>query len=161
MDPVSEGNLKRLLLPHGYRIAGYITTLAGLIMVYLHFGRGFKPGFLDTHVFAVYSSYFDTKYFQVISNNLIEELCGISLLTGIFFIAFAKEKQEEDHYWTLRFKALLYSAYTATTILIFSFVFTFGVGFLKVAILNIYIPLIFYILIFRFLLYRDRRSQRA
>lgn len=160
MYPAPGFNAEKILLNTKFRIVGMVITVTGVLFSYLHFGRGIKPDFLETKVFAIYSSYFDTKYFQVIPNNISEELCGILLLTGLFLIAFAREKKEEPHFNDLRFKALILTFYSSAAILFFSFIFIFGLGFMKVVILNIYIPLVLYILLFRYQLFLDRKIRQ-
>ena len=44
--------------------------------------------------------------------------------------------------------------------LFFSFIFIFGLGFMKVVVLNIYIPLVLYIFLFRYQLFLDRKIRQ-
>jgi len=156
---IPEGSLKKFLLPNIFQKAGLVLAIAGIIFTYLRFGAGIKPGFLDTSVFAFYSSYFDTKYFQVIQNNISEEICGITMLAGFFFIAFSREKNEMDHYWNYRLKALLLSIYLSMAYLMISFFFVFGLAFFNLLSLYIILPLLLYSLLFRYYLLKERFSK--
>ena len=152
-SPKGSG-LDKLLLPSWCRIAGIVLVIIGLVFTWLHFVMGIKPGFLDVRVFALHSEYFDVKNLMVISNNISEEICGILLFTGLFFIAFGREKREREEFWQIRLKAFLLAFYISSSIMIISFLFLYGLGFIKLVFLNIYIPLTLYIVFFRYGLYR-------
>jgi glycerol uptake facilitator-like aquaporin len=151
--------LKKLMLPHAFQVAGWFMSFTGVIFTYLRFGLGIKPEWLKFNVFAIYSTYFDSKYFQVIENNISEEICGIVLLTGLFFLAFSKERNEKEHFWNYRLKALMISLYASTLFLLLSFLFFYGLAFMSVLTVYMVLPLIIYIIIFRLLLYRDRQIR--
>ena len=161
MEFSPAGIFKKYLLPNYFQTAGLVLAAAGIVMTYLRFGSGIKPGFLDVRVFAFYSSYFDTKYFRFIDNNISEEICGITLLTGLFFIAFSKEKTEQDHFWTFRLKSFILSAYCSALFLLLSFLFVFGLAFFNMLSLYIILPLFIYSVIFRYFLIKDRMLTRS
>jgi hypothetical protein len=155
----SEAFPGKLLLPPVFRITGIILALAGAIAGFLRFGKGIKPDFLDVKVFAVYSVYFDTKYFSIIGNNISEEISGLLLLTGLFFFSFAREKNENANLWIFRVKAFLIAMYINTAILFLSFIFIYGIGFFFILSVNLFSLLIIYNLFFRYFLYRYRKSS--
>jgi hypothetical protein len=157
----SASSFKKYLLPNYFQTAGLVLTVAGIVMTYLRFGTGIKPGFLDVRVFAFYSSYFDTKYFRFIDNNISEEICGITLLAGLFFIAFSSEKREQDHFWIYRLKSFILSAYCSALFLLISFLFVFGLAFINMLSLYIILPLFLYSVIFRYYVVRDRMLSHA
>jgi len=123
-------------------------------MTYLRFGLGINPKIFECKVFAVYSAYFKTRYFSIIENNIMEELCGVLVLLGLFLVALAKEKDEKPIYQEFRSKALLLSIIASTAIVLLSFIFVYGTAFLAVLTINIFLPLILYNLLFFFMLYR-------
>jgi hypothetical protein len=136
-----------------------IMTLGGIVAGFLRFGIGIKPDFLEIKVFAIYSIYFKTKYFSIIGNNISEEIAGILLLTGLFFISFAREKNETSNLWPLRIKALLIAIYINTTLLFLSFIFVFGLGFFFLLSVNLFSLFIIYNLFFRYFIYRYHKSS--
>jgi len=149
--------LKKILFPHVFQNIGWIMSLCGIIMVYLRFGLGIKPDFLEINVFAVYSKYFDTKYFSMIQNNISEEIGGVILLVGLFFLAFSKEKNEKEHYWKFRLNALMLAAYGYSAFLLFSLLFIYGIAFVSVMNIYILLPLVLYIILFRYQVFRDKK----
>jgi glycerol uptake facilitator-like aquaporin len=152
------GGPDKLLLPHSFQIAGIIITAVGIVMTYLRFGLGFIPKYLEIQVFAIYSSFFETRYFSVIYNNIIEEICGILLLAGILFITTAKEKKESQELNGFRLKSFLLSVYLTAFFLVLSFILVYGFGFVKILMINIYLSLIFYNILFRYFLFLHRKA---
>jgi hypothetical protein len=155
----SEDFPRKLLFPSVFRIIGLILFLGGAVAAFLRFSRGMKPGFLDVNVFAVYSMYFDTKYFRIIGNNISEEIAGILLLAGVFLFTFAREKKESPGLWYFRTRAFLIASYINTGFLILSFIFIYGLGFLFILCLNMFSLMIIYNLCFRYLLYKSRKTS--
>ena len=145
----------RLLLPGYFRIIGIVLALAGTVMTVIRFIAGIIPGFLETRVFAVYSSYLETHEFSVITNNISEEICGVTLLLGLFFTAFAKLKNESEIIWKLRSRAFFYTFYINTFFLIFCVLFIYGWGFLLVMTLNLILYLLLYNICFYVLVARN------
>jgi hypothetical protein len=149
----------KLLLPNSFKIPGLLLALAGVIAGFLRFVEGIKPDFLDVKVFAIYSMYFDTKYFKVIGNNISEEIAGLLLLTGLFFFSFACEKTENAYVWSLRIRAIIWSIYLNSLFLFLSFLFVYGLGFVFILVVNIFSLLIFYNLFFHWYLLRKPKAS--
>ena len=139
---------------------GYVLAAAGFIFAYLRFGMGFKPDFLKFKVFAFYSTYFDTKYFRFIDNNFSEEICGILIVAGLFLIAFSRERKELDHFWYFRVKSFILAGWISVSLIIFSFLFIYGIAFLNLLSILIFMPLLIYIIIFKIFILNERISSR-
>lgn len=146
----------KLLLPRWFRIAGIILFTAGVAMSIVRFGFGYKPNFLETKVFVVYAAYLQSSEFRVITNNISEEICGITLLLGLFFMAFSRFREETAGLWAIRTKAFVYSMYTVTGLLLFCTMFIYGWGFLMVMTANLFLYLFAYNLFFYILYLRNR-----
>jgi hypothetical protein len=110
--------------------------LSGIIAAFLSYVMNLKPAFLNIKVFAVFSYYFDKKYFSVIENDAGEEIIIILLLSGLFMISFSKLKTETDETILLRIKAILLSIYVNSILLLLSSVLIYGVGFLAITVIN-------------------------
>lgn len=150
-----------LLFPKYFRWIGGVLAFLGALLTYLRFILHFDPKILECKVFAIYSAYFKTRYFAVIENNITEELCGVLLLSGLFLIAFSKGKIEKPAYMEIRFRALAWSIIASTVIVLLSFIFIYGTGFIGVLVLNIFLPLIIYNVLFFVLLYRFESKQKS
>ncbi|MCX6285594.1 MAG: hypothetical protein NTY96_00580, partial [Bacteroidetes bacterium] len=144
----------KILLPRYFRYIGIALTLAGIVFTVIRFGYGIKPDFLEAKVFVVYAAYLQTSEFRFITNNISEEICGVTLLLGLFFLAFSRLKNETEKTWALRTKSFIYSLYTHTAILLFCLLFVYGWGFLMVMTANLILYLLVYTIWFYFLFFR-------
>lgn len=147
------------LFPAKFRIWGLGLAVAGVLLAVLRFSFGFKPDFLNVNVFAVYSRYMDTKVFEVIRNQVIEEISGILVMVGLVIAAFSRMKTENDQVNALRLKSFIISVYLNAVFFIGGLLFTFGLGYMFVLILNSVSLLVFYLAVFSWLYHRNIKSE--
>lgn len=148
-----------LLLPWKTRWWGGVIFVLGFIFSYLRFILGIKPVFLNAKVFAIYSKYLDSKYFQIIGNHLSEEICLFFLILGSGLLALSKQKNEKSEYIYLRVNSFLFAIYFNSAFLLLSVLFVYGLAFIGViAISMISIPLI-YFLIFQFKVFQYNKKK--
>jgi hypothetical protein len=84
-------------------------------------------------------------------------MCTALLMTlGLFLVAFAKEKIEDEQIWQIRLDSLRWSIYINYLILIISLVFINDTG--HILELNLWVPLIFFIVRFRWAIFKLNRS---
>lgn len=140
------------LLPRNFRFVGIFFLVLGFLIGIARFKYGFKPDSLDLKVFAFFSSYLESKYMEIINNNLCEELTGFFLVTGLFLFAFSREKIEDETTDLLRLKAFFITAYLNFLFLLGSLFFTFGFAFIYMLMVNMGFFLLVFILTFRVLM---------
>jgi hypothetical protein len=143
------------LMPRNLRFVGILFIILGLILGISRFYFGNKPDMLDMEMFAFSSSYLDTKYMEIVRNNLSEEFTGFFLVTGLFLIAFSREEEENEQKNKLRLRAFFITAYLNFIFLLLSLFFTFGFAFIYMLIANMGISLMIYIVVFRTLLLQN------
>jgi hypothetical protein len=134
--------------------------LSGIIAAFLSYVMNLKPAFLNIKVFAVFSYYFDKKYFSVIENDAGEEIIIILLLSGLFMISFSKLKTETDETILLRIKAILLSIYVNSILLLLSSVLIYGVGFLAITVINCFSFFVINISLFGISLLKQKKLTR-
>lgn len=149
----------KLFLPNKIRIYGWVILLFGLILGVIRFYFGIKPEFLNIKVFAVYSKYFETNYFKVIENHVSEELTALLILVGLFVISFTKEKIENESVSVIRYKSFILTFYINTQIIVLSFLFVYGFGFINILVINVFSPFIIYIILSRYFLSKIRNLE--
>ena len=128
--------------------------IPGILSAIIRFYFGLKPDFLDVKMFALYSSYFEVKYFTIIENNYSEEIAGLLIFLGLFFIVLSKEKLENDNVSSIRLQALILSFFINSFMIIISLLFVFGLGFVRFLIINLYLIFVIYIIVFRIYLFK-------
>jgi hypothetical protein len=77
------------------------------------------------------------------------------MTVGLFLVAFAKEKIEDEQIWNVRLESLRWAIYVNYAILIVSLVFLDDVH--HIMELNLWVPLIFFIFRFRWVIFRLNR----
>jgi len=138
------------LLPYKYKWIGAVLIFAGLAGFLFFLWFDFR---ITLPVFAVYSSFLETKIFTTFRTNVSDELIMLLLLTGFYMVAFSKEKTESEILDQIRAKAFSKAILANICLLVFSILFIFGNGFLMILLLNLISIFIFY-LIFLFFLKR-------
>lgn len=146
-----------ILLPRWLRIPAYLLLAAGIAMLVMRFYYGIKPAFLEIKVFAIYSVYLDAKSMTVIQNQVAEELGALMALAGLFLLAFTKEVNEDEEVNAARLRSFFIAAYSTVIFLALAILFTYGLGFAYMMVINLFFWLAAYIIAFRYLRYQSRK----
>ncbi len=83
------------------------------------------------------------------------------VLVGLFLVAFSRERVEDEQIIQLRLDSLRWAIYLNYAILLFSLIFTIGSDSNHILMLNIWLPLLFFILRFQWVIYRLNRSVKS
>ncbi len=150
--------IRNYLLPSGLRLPGIALSILGVLLLVAKYKFNYKPDFLNMKVFAIYSYYIETKTFSIVTNQMIEEIGGILLLIGLFFMAFSREKVESDIMDTIRLKSFILTAYINLIFIICSALFFFGFGFVGALVFFSVSWLAVYLLVFNYLLHKSKRA---
>lgn len=129
----------RFLFPYYFKFIG----LAFIVLAHVPY----------THIFQMHDSdgLFDRAHVFFITNLLM-------IVIGLLMIAFSKEKIEDEQITQLRLDSLQWAIYLNYTILVLSLIFTKGIDAIDILRLNLWVPLVFFIIRFRWVLYRLNRS---
>jgi len=95
------------------------------------------------------------------NQHLFSITSAILMLVGLFLIAFSKEKIEDEQIAQLRLDSLRWAIYLNYLILLLSLIFTNGVDFIDILRLNLWVPLLFFIIRFRWVIFRLNKSVTA
>lgn len=140
--------MKKFLLPYPWKFAGIFLSLCGIVLAIFYLWFDFR---FTLPVFAVYSSFLETKMFTTFSTNFADDLILLLLLCGFGLIVFTKERIESEQMDLFRIKAVVIAFIANIIFLIFSVLFIFGSGFIGVLVLNLFSLPIFYLIIFNYL----------
>lgn len=128
--------------------------LAGIVLAILSNFQGLR---IDAPVFAIVSSFLETRFFVSFKTNITDELTLLMLLGGALLVFCSADRNETEHSGLYRAKALYKAVLANSFFLLFSIVFTYGAGFFMVLILNTFSFFIFYSLIYAWI---RRKAQR-
>jgi hypothetical protein len=155
----------KLLLPNKFKLIGWIllvpSAILGIIQIFYLAGSGLK--FLDAKMFTIYSGSFapwgsSSTIFGFDKVNLTGTIIGILFILGAVMVAFAKEKHEDEFIAKIRLESFLWATYINYAILLFSFLFFYGIGFMYVMIFNMFTIIILFIVRFNYILYRSTKQ---
>ena len=90
---------------------------------------------------------------------MLAEIVGILLICGLLFIAFAKEKAEDEFIARLRLESLVWATYVNYIILAISILFIYDMVFFWVLIINMFTILLFFLLRFNWILYKTNKQM--
>jgi FlaA1/EpsC-like NDP-sugar epimerase len=121
-----------------------------------------SPKFLDFNVLALFREkpLESAGYFSFISNNILDEIIAILLIISSVFIAFSKEKEEDEYISLIRLESLVWATYLNYAILILTIVFVYELSFLWVFIFNMFTILFFFIIKFNWAIYKMKEVLR-
>jgi hypothetical protein len=147
--------MNKLLLPNPWKTGGYLLTGCGSALAILYFFFDFK---FKMDVFAIYSSFLETKMFAIIRTNVADELILLLLLAGMGLIIFSKEKIETPHIDAIRTFSLVRALLFNIIFLFLTILFVYGSGFITVLVINLLIFPLLYLFFFH-IHYRKEKNK--
>jgi hypothetical protein len=146
------------LFPHSFKkISGILLLMTILIHIILAIlNKDENVIELQMKVFAII--YGGPKYFGLIENNILDEiLMTFYIVNGLIF-AFSKEKVEDEMVSKIRLESLVWATYVNYAILLFCIIFIYSFSFLDVMIYNMFTLLLFFIIRFHWMLYKNNKT---
>jgi hypothetical protein len=88
------------------------------------------------------------KLAGTVNNNILNEIVGVLIILSSIFVAFSKEKEEDEYILKIRLESLVWAVYVNYGILLISLLFIYDFSFLYVMIFNMFTVIIFFIIRF-------------
>jgi hypothetical protein len=143
-------NMKsRFLFPHYYRRIGYFCFIAVILFAII-------LKILHPHGFAQ-----ELHHEAQPGMKLSHDTTALLLLFGLIFIAFSKEKIEDEHISLIRLESLQWAVYLNYFILAICVVFTNTIELMYIILTAVWAPLIFFIIRFRWMIFRLNRDAKV
>ncbi|GAB3894153.1 hypothetical protein GCM10028803_09180 [Larkinella knui] len=159
------------LFPNRYRLIGWIlfvpSAILGLAGMYEEFRLDFLTILLDApkadtgFLYRLFWWMTDGGSFLTSHHNtlnLTDELAAIGIIIGLLFVAFSKEKVEDEMISRLRLEALQWAVYVNYIVLGALIILVHGGLFLNVMIYNMFTVLLMFIIRFRLAIRRNERT---
>ena len=148
------------LLPHKFKLIGLILLAPTLVLAAMFLFNDFEFEFLELSVFSLANTplFGDYDLFVTISNNITNELIAVLSIVSLLFIAFSKQKNEDELVNAIRLKSLVMATYINYFILLFCVIFFYELAFLWVMLLNMFTILIFFIVYFNLRMFQLNRK---
>ncbi|WP_035676684.1 hypothetical protein [Flavobacterium limnosediminis] len=146
------------LFPNSFKkISGVLFVLSLLGLLFIFFLNEDETVQLQVTMFALFSdeSLKGTNYFVWTKNNILDEIVmTVFIVSGLLF-AFSKEKIEDEMVSKIRLESLVWATYVNYGVLLFCILFIYGLPFLNVMMYNMFTLLLFFIIRFHWMLYKN------
>lgn len=151
----------QLLLPNYYKVIGLIILLLSTALWIYVMVSGNDLPIPETNMFAVVNGDAGgkSKYFNIDKVNLTYTLIGAFFIAGSLLIAFSREKTEDEYIMKLRLSSFQWAVLVNYLLLLFLFLFVYGIDFITVMLYNMFTTIILFIVRFNYLLLKNRLSD--
>jgi FlaA1/EpsC-like NDP-sugar epimerase len=146
----------RFLLPNHYRKIGWFIFIPFLILGIFSLHMEFEFDWLSFKI-RPEAGFLDNLEFE----NFTNELAGIGVLVGLVFIAFAREKVEDEFMMKLRLESLVAAVLISYALLFLTILFVYGFEFLIALVYNVYTVLIIFIARFYWVKMRQNKMLQS
>lgn len=148
------------LLPNYFKKIGWILFLPFLTLGIFALFMDVESSWLNINVFAVWSQniFEDDIFLSFIKNNITDEILMIGFIVSMMFIAFSKEKKEDELLSKIRLESLMWAVYINYAVIILCAVTLYGIAFYWIMLLNLFTLLIIFMVRYNWLLYRFRKG---
>ena len=146
------------LLPEQFKKIGWLLFIPGILLGLFYLVTQNEPHFLSFKLWAIADEPIlgSTSFFTTTKTNVIDEIIGLLVIIGSVFIAFSKEKREDEFISKIRLESLVWATYLNYTILVLAIIFVFGMTFFWAIVFNMFTILFFFIIRFNWVLYRSK-----
>ena len=148
------------LFPHKFRLIGWILFIPSAVLGFMIMFNDFEFSFLNIKTLSLFPTPFlstgTRETWSIINDNFSNELAGILLIVSAIFIAFSKEKKEDEYIAKIRLESLLWATYITFAIHIFCMLFFYDLTYLTSMIINMFTLLIVFIVRYNFIIYRSK-----
>ncbi|SOD78097.1 hypothetical protein [Spirosoma fluviale] len=152
------------LFPHRFRLIGWLIfvpfTALGVANLYADFNL-FARLISKEFGAPVMKSTDVVSYSFGFMDNFTDEIAAIGVIVGLLFIAFSREKIEDEMISQLRLEALQWSVYANYIILTIAILTVYEGAFLDVMMYNMFTVLLVFIIRFRWLIHRNNTNLLA
>ena len=149
------------LFPNKYKKIGWLIFIPSAIIGLATLIFEFEPNSLDFNMPAIFVDELfsvNKKTFRMVTNNILNEILGVLIIISTFFVAFSKEKSEDEYISKIRFDSLAWAVYFNYAILILTVLFIYDFAFLWVMVFNMFTVLLFFIVRFNWQISKLKKS---
>ena len=146
--------LTKILLPHRFQKLGWILFFPFAVVLFANNYFDFNFAFLEFPVR-------EGALFEESNENFTNELALVGVFISLFFIAFSREREEDEFIQKLRLDSLLVACYANTFLLILGTLVFYGFGYLEFMGYNMFTIQLIFILRFRWVLKKEKNTLMA
>jgi hypothetical protein len=143
----------KLLLPERYKWIGLCLFLPALVLGFMNQYMEFQFDFLTIHLDRS-----GMKHFLDEDINFTDELALTGLIVGLIFMAFARERHEDEYISKIRLESLQWAVIVNYALLLLATWLVHGFGYLHVMMYNMLTILFIFLVRFHIVLAREKKA---
>ena len=143
---------KNYLFPTTFRKIGWCLFVPFVVMSFICLFNGANEDWLEVSVLSVVP-------WGVSKNSLFDELSMIGLTVSLLFIAFSKEKAEDECIANIRSNSLIWATITGYSLLIVCTMLIYDMQYLNFVFIDLFMILFLFIIKYKIELYKFRRNN--
>lgn len=143
---------KNYLFPTTFRKIGWCLFVPFAVLCLICLFGDVDVNLLETSVFSVIP-------WGITKDSLFDELSMIGLTLSLLFIAFSREKDEDECIVNIRSNSLIWATMTGYFLLILCTMLIYDISYLNFVFIDLFMILILFILKYHIELYRFRRNS--
>jgi hypothetical protein len=144
---------KVLLLPHSFKKWGWICVLIGVGLMIQLIVFEYEFSFLEFQIRK------EGDLLHPRFNNFTNELMGLFLLIGFFFLCFSAHKEEDEMIWWIRLNSWKLAMFTYMSMLLIGLFAFYDVDYLNFVLYNMLTPMVVFLIAFHSKLYLLKKSE--
>jgi hypothetical protein len=158
-----------LLFPNKFKAIGWILLIPATVFGYMATFHDFEFSFLNIKVPSLFPDgiFFNNdlhgttpfRLWKIINDNFTSEAAGILFIAGAIFVAFSKEKNEDEYIAKIRLESLMWATYVTFAIQIFCLLFFYEFRFFQSMCINLFTILIVFIVRYYFIIHRSKSPR--
>jgi len=148
--------MKNYLFPHSFKKIGWSLLLLSIFAAILNLPFKVEPEFLNMDPINIWGKH-NNGFFGA-GKNLFDEIYSIGIILGSIFIAFSKEKHEDEYIQKIRLEALVWAVYFNYAIVILGVIFLYGLDFPIFLMYNLATLLIVFLIRYNWGLFKARKA---
>lgn len=151
------------LFPYQFKkISGIVFWVSLLLLSGYYILDNFGNFEIKTKVFSVIGNsglLGDSEWFMWIENSIVDEVLFLLLIVSGLVYAFSKEKTEDEMVSKIRLDSLVWATYFNYIVILLCYMFIYGIAFLNVMMVALFSHLLFFIIRFRWIMYKQNKSS--
>lgn len=151
------------LFPYRFKNISGIVFWISLVLLALFWGTDQFGHFeFKAKVFAVIGNsglLGRSEWFNWIEDSILDEILFLFLIVSGLIYAFSKEKIEDEMVSKIRLDSLVWATYFNYIVILLCYMFVYGIPFLSVMMVALFSHLLFFIIRFRWIMYKQNKSS--
>ena len=157
----------QFLLPHPYRKVGFVLLgIVGVLLLIIEIWGDIQ--FLkEVKILAIWdtgtplqTSSDGGEFFRIITDDIQFELISVLSIIGGLFVAFSRQKNEDEFISKIRLESLVWATYVHFITLTVMILAIYGLGFLNILMANMFTILFLFIVRFQYKIYKSNKALR-